>query len=413
MVGLFRREAVEQATSQLTGDVVLTSPRTLNLLCGGLLAIVLVTTAALGVAQFVRYETVSGRIVPNAGLIRVASRGDGVVSNVLVREDEPVQRGAPIVLIKRSSDLANGDAGALLMSALEDESVAGLAGIGAERQQLENRRAQISTKISDLRRELAESQERIKIGEQQAALAQGQVQRAEALRAQGFLSTAAVDLRRSTALSAADSLSQMRASALEYQKQINEAQREAANLPAALAGLNARSGQLRAAATQRRTTLETANAVTVTAPVAGRVAALPVDIGQSVSAGATLAVLTPAGSTMAAELYIPSRAAGFIRPGQKVRLMYQAFPYQTFGAGSGVVRTVSRTVLNPADAPSGLKISEPVFRARVDLDRPSVSAYGGTMPLQAGMLLEADIILDRRPLIAWLLDPLYAAGRRH
>ncbi|MGH1559069.1 hypothetical protein ACRAWD_18170 [Caulobacter segnis] len=72
---------------------------------------------------------------------------------------------------------------------------------------------------------MAEAEARVKIGEQQAAIAREQVQRAEALRAQGFLSAAAIDLRRSTALSAADSLSQMRAAALEYRRQINEAER--------------------------------------------------------------------------------------------------------------------------------------------------------------------------------------------
>ncbi|MGH1559068.1 HlyD family efflux transporter periplasmic adaptor subunit [Caulobacter segnis] len=89
-------------------------------------------------------------------------------------------------------------------------------------------------------------------------------------------------------------------------------------------------------------------------------------MGQAVAGGATLAVLTPAGSAMAAELYVPSRAAGFIRPGQKVRLMYQAFPTRPLAPGRGVIRTVSRTVLNPTEAPPGPKISEPVFRVRVD-----------------------------------------------
>jgi membrane fusion protein len=28
------------------------------------------------------------------------------------------------------------------------------------------------------------------------------------------------------------------------------------------------------------------------------------------------------------------------------------------------------------------------------------------------MLLNADIVVDRRSLLEWLLDPLYAAGRR-
>jgi membrane fusion protein len=59
----------------------------------------------------------------------------------------------------------------------------------------------------------------------------------------------------------------------------------------------------------------------------------------------------------------------------------------------------------------GLQLNEPVFRVKVRLDRELVSAYGQDMPVQPGMLLSADVIIDRRTLLEWLLDPLYAVGR--
>ena len=40
------------------------------------------------------------------------------------------------------------------------------------------------------------------------------------------------------------------------------------------------------------------------------------------------------------------------------------------------------------------------------LDRPDIDAYGKRMPLQPDMLLNADIILEKRSLMSWLLDPL-------
>ena len=75
--------------------------------------------------------------------------------------------------------------------------------------------------------------------------------------------------------------------------------------------------------------------------------------------------------------------------------------------------SVSRTVLAPAEvAIPGLQLQEPVFRVRVKLSSDQVAAYGRPMPLQPGMLLTADVVIDRRSLLEWLLDPLYAAGRR-
>jgi membrane fusion protein len=177
------------------------------------------------------------------------------------------------------------------------------------------------------------------------------------------------------------------------------------------AGAEARAAD--AGLDQQRTQTEAQSTYVVTATVAGRIVALPVQRGQTVAPGASLAVVTPQGSTLEAELYAPSRAAGFVREGQEVRLLYQAFPHQKFGTGQGVVTSVSRTVLAPAEiAIPGLQVQEPVFRVRVKLARDSVAAYGETVPLQPGMLLSADVVIDRRSLLEWLLDPLYAAGRR-
>jgi membrane fusion protein len=60
----------------------------------------------------------------------------------------------------------------------------------------------------------------------------------------------------------------------------------------------------------------------------------------------------------------------------------------------------------------GLAIQEPVFRVRVTLSREAVEAYGKTYLLQPGMLLSANIVFDRRSLLQWLFDPLYAVSRR-
>jgi membrane fusion protein len=42
----------------------------------------------------------------------------------------------------------------------------------------------------------------------------------------------------------------------------------------------------------------------------------------------------------------------------------------------------------------------------VVLDRPDIDAYGKRIPLQAGMLLNADNILEKRSVMRWFLDPL-------
>ena len=51
---------------------------------------------------------------------------------------------------------------------------------------------------------------------------------------------------------------------------------------------------------------------------------------------------------------------------------------------------------------------EPSFRIKIRLDRPTAQAYGREQPLQPGMQLEADILLDRRTLFEWILEPIYS-----
>ncbi|HEX2147273.1 MAG TPA: HlyD family efflux transporter periplasmic adaptor subunit, partial [Pseudorhizobium sp.] len=163
---------------------------------------------------------------------------------------------------------------------------------------------------------------------------------------------------------------------------------------------------------QKRTTTAVQNEYVVPATVAGRVVAVPVTKGQIVAANTVVAVLTPEGSKLMAELFVPSRAAGFIREGQDVRLKYEAFPYKTFGTARGTVSAVSHTVLAPSEVSMpGFQGQEPVFRVKVKLDRESIDAYGQAIPIQPGMLLTADVVTDRRTLLQWLLDPLYAVGR--
>jgi membrane fusion protein len=54
---------------------------------------------------------------------------------------------------------------------------------------------------------------------------------------------------------------------------------------------------------------------------------------------------------------------------------------------------------------------ESVFLVRAEIDSSYVEAYGREFALQPGMLLTADVIVDRRNLLEFLFDPIFAAGR--
>jgi membrane fusion protein len=57
-------------------------------------------------------------------------------------------------------------------------------------------------------------------------------------------------------------------------------------------------------------------------------------------------------------------------------------------------------------------LREPCYRVAVVLERQTIRAYGAELTLEPDLQLEADILFDRRTLLAWILDPLLSAWER-
>ena len=143
-----------------------------------------------------------------------------------------------------------------------------------------------------------------------------------------------------------------------------------------------------------------AAAVTLAAPFNGLVAAFPVSSGQTVAAGQEVAALIPEGGAFDAELFVPASSAGSLGRGQTVVLRFDAYPYQQYGTGRGVIREV------PLAASFVAGNSQPFFRTRVRITRGIPHAI-----LKTDMGLAASIVLERRSILDWLVAPLLSALR--
>jgi membrane fusion protein len=172
-------------------------------------------------------------------------------------------------------------------------------------------------------------------------------------------------------------------------------ERERAALEQRLAQLDAQMGQTEAGAEQ-----------VLRAPQDGRIAALRARAGEQAEPGTPLTIILPAGAALIAEVYLPSRAAGFAEEGQTVKLMYDAFPYQKFGLARGEIMSVSAVALRPDEVGIAAESPELLYKVTIRLGQQDMIAFGKALPLQAGMELSADIILEERRVIDWLLEPL-------
>ena len=98
-----------------------------------------------------------------------------------------------------------------------------------------------------------------------------------------------------------------------------------------------------------------------------------------------------------------------MQAGQDVRLRLAAYPYQKYGHLPGRVTQVSRTPVAAgelallAGGTAGAGSGQPMFRITVAL-QPDTT--GAALPLNTGMQLSADVLLEHRRLVEWLFEPL-------
>lgn len=399
---------------RLEGEVVADVPLSLRVTGWGLIGLVAVVIAFAAFAQYSRRETVSGWISPEAGLIRVTAQRGGIIERLAVAEERRVSSGGLIAVLRLSDGLEDGaDAGASLGASLGSEAEALDALHRAEFGELRVSEAQLAERRRRALAEAGELETGLELLERQKEIVTRQLARVEELTRKGFVSQQMLDDRRNAILDVDRQISATRGSLIARRAEGEDFGVQILALRERRAALEAQSAQAAAAFAQRRLSTTSASRYSVVAPVDGTIALLPLKVGQSTEAGGAVAVIAPHGSRLLAEMFVPSRSSGFLRSGQEVRLMLQAFPHQKFGPVGARITAVSSVAMDPREIRvPGLSFQEPMVRVLADLDVSTIEIEGEPVSLRPGMLLKADIILDRRSLLEWLFEPMLSAGRR-
>jgi membrane fusion protein len=405
---LFRQEAVEfQRGQREFGDIALLQPVSTKLLAWLLTGVVTVAIVFLCFAQFSRKQTVSGFLIPAAGTLKVFPNREGVVTALYVTEGQQVKAGDPLFAVATPELAADGeDVNATKLAALKHQKETLAQQIAAEQQSAKAERDRLAALVASTQSQIADLRSQMDIQAQRVQVAETLVTTAQELLAKGYMSAVEGKRREDAMLEQKQSLASLRRQLAEQQSKLTEAQYSLKELPTATARKIQPLRDQISEADQRSAENKGRGSYVVRAPGAGRVSMLQVSKGQTVQPQHLQLEIVPDGSPLQAELLIPTRAAGFVRVGEQVRFQYDAFPYQNFGAYTGRISELSHTVLTKSDAAGPIAPEEPVYKAVAVLDRPDVDANGRKMPLQAGMLLKAEVILDRRSLASWILDPL-------
>jgi membrane fusion protein len=408
---LFRQEAIEfQRYHRQWGEVALLQPLSIKVLTWFFTVAVALVIVFVSLAQYARKETVVGYLTPTSGTARIFASRQGTIEAVYVEEGQEVQEGQPLLTIATHEVAADGeDINTAKLETLSRQRDLLIQQIAAEEHRTNSERDRLTALIQGLETEITQLEAQIAIQGERSRLTESLVLSAAALTAKGYMSAADRKRRQEAFLEQKQSLSSLSQQLAVRQNQLTDTRYSLEQLPTTMAeNIQTRRNNL-SDVQQRISETKGRGAYVIRAPTAGRVSSLQATVGRSADPRELQLEIVPIDSALQAALFIPTRAAGFVEVGQHVRILYDAFPYQKFGAYAGRLIKASQTILMSSDVSGPVTLKEPAYKVTAALDRPDVDAYGKKMPLQAGMLLKADVILERRSLLHWLLDPLLSA----
>lgn len=409
---LFRPEVLDAKRRSWLGGISLAQPLSMWLLTGFAVFAAIAILLLLMFGSYTRRSRVAGQLVPDLGLATMVAPMSGVVSQPMPREGAQVERDETLVVISvpRASTVG-GDMTTGLRAGLQQRRAGLEQGFRSGSDLLQSQQQAYAGQLDAARRELVQLNAAVLTQREQVGIADDTLARFRVLAKQRFVSDLQLKQQEQASLQQVAALQTLQRQVTAAQRNLLQVEQALREVPAQQAAQTATRMRDLAQLDQESLQVEAGAEILVKAPVSGLVATRLIESGQSVQAGQSLLTVLPAGSHLQAQLLVPSRAIGFIEPGDKVMLRYQAFPHQKFGHHQGTVIQISRSAISPGGLGALLgdtQAGEPYYRVLVGLSEESITAYGKAEPLRPGMLLEADILGERRKLYEWVLEPLYS-----
>jgi membrane fusion protein len=408
---LFRQEVFDfQRAERQFGRVLQLQPISIVITTWTLAVSVALILGFLVFGEYARKVTVIGYLLPSSGTAKIFALQRGTITQVHVKEGQQVERDQPVITIDTSQISASGeDVNAAILSTLTSQKEQLDHQMEAENGRMASEKERLSHLIEGLNEEISALEAQLPLQQQRIEIAQAMVQSISQLVAKGTVTDVEYKRRQSEALEQKQNLSVLKQQLAARQNQLIDTKYSLEQLPIATAEKVQLLRNELSNVEQRIKEIEGRRAFVIRAPVAGRVTSIVASVGKIADPSELQLEIVPENSMLEAEVFVPSRSIGFVRVGERVSVRYDAFPYQHFGRYQGTVAEISQNILTGAELSSSpVPLQEPVYRVTVALERQDVDAYGNKVPLQPGMLLKSDIILDQRSLMRWILDPLLA-----
>ncbi|MBI3144804.1 MAG: HlyD family type I secretion periplasmic adaptor subunit [Pseudogulbenkiania sp.] len=397
-----------------------------------LLAIVLAGLVWAGVAQVDEVARGEGKVVPSSQIQRIQSLDGGVVSEILVREGNRVQKNQLLLKIdstrfesslneNRSQYLSllakaarlraiTGGAGFVVPPEVQRETPAigihELELYGSKRRELEANISIAREQLAQRNQELVEVRARREQAEQGLGFTSRELQVTRPLKETGAVSD--VDLLRlerdvsrfrGERDMAAAQIPKIQAAIAEAHRKIEEVELSFRNQ--ASAELSETLAKLSSLTETRVALNDRVKLAELRSPVNGTVKQLLVNtIGGVVQPGKDIVEIVPTEDTLLLEARILPRDIAFLHPGQKAFVRFTAYDFAIYGGLDATLEQIG------ADTVTDDK-GNAFYLVRV---RTRKSYLGSaSRPIIPGMVAEVDIMTGKKSILSYLLKPVLRA----
>ena len=392
-------------------------------------AVLIVWAALAKVDEVTRGD---GRVIPSKQLQLIQSLDGGIVSEILVKEGQEVDRGQLLLRmeeIRATSGVRESAAQGFALRARQARLKALAEGSAfvpppttgnpEETRIVDEERQLYANKLSELRnlvaingqqlqqrqQELAEMRARKASADRALELGQQELAKTRPLLASGAVSEVDIlRLERDVAKSRGESeqasaqIARVQAAIGEAQRKIteteltfrNEARRELSEVLGKLNALNEGAVAL----------ADRVDKSQIRSPVRGRVQRLLANtVGGVVQPGKDIVEIVPLDDTLVLEARVAPKDIAFIHPGQAATVKFTAYDFAIYGGMEAEVENISPdTVVDER--------GNAFYLVRVRTTQPS---FGEKMPIIPGMTAEVDILTGRKSVLSYLLKPVLRA----
>ncbi|HFW3090771.1 TPA: HlyD family secretion protein, partial [Salmonella enterica subsp. enterica serovar Reading] len=396
---MFRKDFLAQKRNEWLGDVHIASPLSYNII--GVYSLILFITIVLFLffGHYTESEKAQGNVLPDKGLINVNSNETGFINEIFVSNGEYIKRGMPLFSVSKEKNTEKyggihhhinnqlNKQRELLTKEIEDK----------KRYLIEQKRIKLDY-IAALKKDQEEIKEQISITRQQSLKIKSTLSDMFSLRDKGYVSGLEIQNQENLVLENEKQLKSLQRQLIDNSMRLNE-QKDAINRITHEYSTEENKINNEIYETEKSIVLNKNDELNIyLAKEDGFVSSLLFEKGQSVRPGDTIMSLIPDGSKFIIQLYISGNAIGFIKPGNDVTLRFRAYPYQKFGVQHGKVEEISMNIISAKQLTdiTGNPSSSPYYRITVAPDNQFIYAYGHKNPLIAGMMVDADIMIDKR-----------------